>query len=312
MSMLRLSFSGLCTFVFDPPLSKTSGTLPKKATVLLQRLTRARALRNQSNLKPEVLDQHFPLLEFDLKDWSPESTRVADFHCLPDATGRLTKGVCVLNGEDLKISLDGRGMKPGALQLSTARPLDPTAPVLSPADQETLWWMATFGEAFPDRTLNPVLWNTAPGSNQPVLARIELTEGRLKTRELTDFTYTMVGSQTSGFSQRVAVSFELEADFGSKVIFEMTANRNGRTATSSLVLTPKDGAGLEIGISNMEIDRFIGLDPAAGPRVEADYEVYADLVTPPLRAGQPMPSLRQAGPGNASGMGVSSCAPWGW
>ncbi len=312
MSMLRLSFSGLCTFVFDPPLSKTAGTLPKKATVLLQRLTRARALRNQSNLKPEVLDQHFPLLEFDLKDWSPESTRLADFHCFPDAAGRMTKGVCVLNGEDLKISLDGRGMKPDALQLSTARPLDPSAAVLSPADQETLWWMATFGEAFPDRTLNPVFRNTTPGSNQPVLARVELTEGRLKTRELTDFAYTMAGSQGSNFSQRVAVSFELEADFGSKVIFEMTSHRNGRTATSALVLTPKDGAGLEIGISNMEIDRYIGLDPASGPRVEADYEVYADLVTPPLRAGQPMPSLRQAGPGNASGMGVSSCAPWGW
>lgn len=312
MSMLRLSFSGLCTFVFDPPLSKTSGTLPKKATVLLQRLTRARALRNQSNLKPEVLDQHFPLLEFDLKDWSPESTRVADFHCLPDATGRMTKGVCVLNGEDLKISLDGRGMKPGALQLSTARPLDPSAPVLSPADQETLWWMATFGEAFPDRALNPVLWNTAPGSNQPVLARIELTEGRLKTRELTDFVYTLVGSQNTGFSQRVAVSFDLEVDFGSKVIFEMTANRNGRTATSALVLTPKDGAVLEIGISNMEIDQYIGLDPASGPRVEADHEVYTDLVTPPLPAGQPRPFLRQASPGNFSGMGVSSCAPWGW
>ncbi len=312
MSMLRLSFSGLCTFVFDPPLSKTSGTLPKKATVLLQRLTRARALRNQSNLKPEVLDQHFPMLEFDLRDWSPESTRLADFHCLPDGSGKMTKGVCVLNGEDLKISLDGRGMKSDALRLSMARPLDPAATVMSPEDQETLWWMATVGDAFPGRTLNPVLQNTVPASNQPVLARVELTEGRLKTRELTDLAFTMVGSENSGFSQRVAVSFELEVDFGSKVIFEMTARRNGRTTHSELVLTPKDGASLEIGISNMEIDRYIGLDPASGPRVEADYEVYADLVTPPLPAGQPLPFLRQSSPGHASGQGVSSCAPVGW
>lgn len=311
MATLQLSFSGLCTFVFDPPLIKGSDRLPTKATVLLQRLTRARTLRNQLNLKPEVLDPHFPLLEFDLRDWSPESTRRADFHCFPDAAGRMTKGVCVLNGEDLKILLDGRSMNNNALRLSATPPLNPSAAVLSQADQETLWWMATFGEAFPGRRLNPTFQNTTPGSNQPVLARIELTEGKLKTRELTDSTYTIVGSGSSGFNQRVGVSFELEVEFGSKVIFEMTANRNGRTVPSRLVLAPKDSGGLQVGISNMEIDRFIGLDPASGPRVEADYEVYADLVTPALPPNQAVPFLRQASPGNSSGQGVSSCAPSG-
>ena len=102
---LRVSFSGLCLFDFNPPLS--GEVKPTNAKVLLQRLTRARPLAQTVNAQPEVLDQHFPLLEFNLADWSPSSTRKADFHCLPDATGKMTKGVCLLNGEDVTIHPDG-------------------------------------------------------------------------------------------------------------------------------------------------------------------------------------------------------------
>src|SRR4051794_30630734 len=101
---LRVSFSGLCLFDFDPPLS--GGVKPTKANVLLQRLTRARPLSGPANAQPEALDQHFPLLAFNLADWSSKSTRRPDFHCLPDATGRMTKGVCLLNGEDVTLHPD--------------------------------------------------------------------------------------------------------------------------------------------------------------------------------------------------------------
>ena len=113
---LRISFSGLCLFDFNRRLSEE--TKPTQAQVLLQRLTRARSLSRVVNGQTEVLDQHFPLLDFNLANWSPASTRMANFHYLPDASGRMTRGACLLNGEDLTIHPDGN-LEPAspALQL---------------------------------------------------------------------------------------------------------------------------------------------------------------------------------------------------
>jgi hypothetical protein len=308
MATLRVSFSGLCVFTFDHPL-KGDGPKPRRASVLLPRLTRARTLGNQANGQPEVLDQHFPMLEFNLTDWNPESTRKADFHCLPGPDGRMTKGMCLLTGEDLRLCPDGEDRSGvSALDLTRDRPSDPLRPV-TPKDQETLWWMATLADAFPDSPgLHPAILRTPPGSNQPVLARVQLDAGKLRTRDLTDVACTIFPARTD-FHQRVATSFELDLAFRDRVEFRMTANRNGRTTTRRLVLSPPPGQDLEIGIMNMEIDKYIGMDPADGPRAEADFEVYAELLAAPLQG--PRPFLRQMSPGNPAGIGVSSCVPLG-
>lgn len=309
MATLRMAFSGLCVFTFDHPL-KGDGPKPRRASVLLPRLTRARMLGNQANGEPEVLDQHFPMLELNLTDWSPESTRKADFHCLPGPDGRMTKGICLLTGEDLRICPDGEDRSPvNALDLTRDKPSDPVRPITQ-KDRDTLWWMATLADAFPNNPgLHPAILRTPPGSNQPILARVLLNEGKLRTQDLTDVACTIAPSPGSAFNQRVATSFALDLAFRDSVEIKMTANRNGRTTTRKLVLRPPSGTDLQIGIMNMEIDRFVGMDPADGPRAEADFEVYAELLAAPLQG--PKPFLRQMSPGNPAGIGVSSCVPLG-
>jgi len=313
--MLRLSFSGLCTFVFDPPLQEADSAVDK-VTVLLQRLTRARPLAHQVNLQPEVLDQHFPLLEFNLADRQPESDRKADFHCFPDAEGRMTRGVCLLNGEELAILPDGKEVGRSRVEFSKVPPADPANPLLTPQEQESLFWMVTLTDTLGERgVINSKLIDTVPASNQPILAKVLLTQGCLKTRELTDLAYTIGGSDgPSSFNRRVATSFELEVPFNKTVTIRMVANRNGIRTESRLVLKPALGdelQAMQAGIANMEIDRFIGMDPASAPRVEADFEVYADLLEMPIDRGRPRPFLRPAGPGNISAQGQSGCAPAG-
>lgn len=309
MPMLRITLSGLCTFIFDRPL-KAEGSKPSEATVLLQRLTQARLLSNKISARPEILDQHFPLLSFFLADQDKSSTRFADVHCIPDTSGKMTKGACLLNGEDLAILLDGRRMERNSLDLSKEKPEFPDSPNLSKRDRDSLWWMATLADVFPGTAeINPRILNTPPGSNQPILARVQLTEGQLRTLELTDFPCTIVPPRASKFNQRVAMSFELAVPFTSTVTFKSVINRNGRTTESELVFRPDGGNDLLINIMNMEINRFVGLDPANGPKAEADFGVYAELLANPITGD--IPFLRQASTGDPSSAPHSSCVPGG-
>ena len=295
---VRISFAGLCFFDFNSPFRGDAE--PTEARVLLQRLTRARALSRVINSQPEVLDQHFPLLEFDLENWNPASTRTADFHCFPDANGRMTKGVCLLNGEDLTLRTEG---DPEPFRFSRSKPQNPTEP--SDEDRGSLWWMAPVDDVFPNNSLNLRIRNTAPGSNQPILARVMLNQGTLKTRELTNSPCTIVGAGPSTFNRRVATSFDLEIS-RKAVEIQMERNRNGRTTTSKLILNSARGADVQIGIRNMEIDRFIGMDPADGPRAQADFEVFADLLTNAVVG--PKPFLLESRPGGSTGCcGRANC-----
>lgn len=313
MPTLRMSFSGLCTFVFDPPLdpsifeeSPAGDANLKKATVLLQRLTRARALANQVNLRSEVLDQHFPLLEFNRKDWQPKSTRKADFHCFPDAEGEMTKGVCLLKGEELTIVSDRPS--DSSLAFSRLKPKDPANPVLGLDEETSLFWMATLEDALPGRAmLNPRLLDTPAGSNQPILAKVQFDQGFLKTRELTDLPFNLGPSgPNSSFPRRVAIAFDLEVPFKEEVTVNMLS-LNSDVPRRLVLKSQKD---VEVGIANMEIDRYIGIDPTTGPHVAADFEVYFDLLQRPIAQDQSRPFLQLAARGGSSGQGgVSSCAP---
>lgn len=311
MSTLRIAFSGLCTFAFkDHPL-KGDGDPPTEVKVILQRLTRARPLSNVASARSEVLDQHFPLLEFALDDFNPASTRKADVHCKPDENGNMTKGICYLNGEELAIYLDGKPMSSDALTFLRHKPGDPSVLNLTQKDRDTLWWMATLQDVFPGNPrINPKILDVEPGSNQPVLARINLSQGYLRTLELTDAPCTVVGASSSSFNQRVGTSFELAVEFENTVEIEMVSNRNGKREKRRLILWgPRRGGDLRIGIMNMEIDRVMGVDPASGPRPESDFSVYADVLQD--RVEGPIPFLRQTFPGNPAGNASSTCVPGG-
>lgn len=307
MATLRIAFSGLCTFAFKHELLKgKKDPTFTEATVLLQRLTRARPLVNVVGARTEILDQHFPLLEFNLANWNRASTRNADVHYMPDEKGTMKKGACFLNGEDLTILVDGQPMK-GGVEVSTQKPLDPSSAQMTQADQDSLWWMATLDDIFPDKPeINPKLLDTPPGSNQPILARIKLSQGRLRTLALTDSACTIVAPVPTSFNQRVATSFELDLEFKEWVEFKIVANRNGKTAEKCLAFRAPDEGDLQIGIMNMEVDRVMGADPASGPRPESDFAVYADLLEKQV---QGIPFLRPTSPGNPAGNSLSTCVP---
>jgi hypothetical protein len=314
MPTLRVKFSGLCTFIFDKPLKDRDGNAsdpkPTEATVLLQRLTRARLLSNTASVTSEILDQHFPLLEFSLADYDPASTRRADVHCIPDSDGKMTKGTCLLMGEDLSFLVDGQKMERHALELSNQGPQDKNASNLNKQDRDSLWWMATLGEIFRDSPeINPAILNTPPGSNQPILARVQLTEGRLRSLELTDFPCTIVPPGPAKFHQRIATTFEFTVPFSSTVAIRTVTNRNGKTTTGELMLRPLNGGDLQIEIMNMEINRLMGMDGAGGPQAEADFGVYADLLKKPIKGT--VPFLRQVSVGDPSAAPHSTCSPGG-
>jgi hypothetical protein len=312
MPNLRIMISGLCVFAFDRPLPKGKGKEPTTATLLLQRLTQARQLASIVNSQHEVLDQHFPLLCFDADDQDPASVRKPDFLGMPDATGKMTKGVCLLFGEDLTILIDGRPMKPNALSLTSNPPSNQLAPQLTGQNQETLWWMATLEDAFPGRAaINPIFINSKPGPNQPILARVnQLSEGQLKTAELTDSPCAFLPPGSASFNQRIARSFALDVPFQSKVEIVMERPNGTKVESRNLTFSPKAGKDLLIEIKNMEVNQLIGFDLAyVAPRATADFEIYAELLLSPIQGNKPF--LVQKSIGGAAGVGLSNCPPTG-
>jgi hypothetical protein len=310
---LRIAISGLCVFAFDRPLPKGKGKEPTSVTLLLQRLTQSRQLDNVVNFKHEVLDQHFPLLAFDADDRDPESTRGPDFLGVPDPTGKMTKGVCLLFGDDLEILIDGKPMRPNALTLASNPPSNPNAPRLAGQNKETLWWMATLEDAFPGRgTINPVFITNAPGPNQAILARVQLSEGQLKTLDLTDDSCMFLPPGSAAFNQRIARSFALDIPFEKKVEIMMKRPNGTQMDTRRMIFSPKAGKDLLIDIKNMEVNELIGFDMAYGtPRATADFEIYAELLLNPIQDKEPRPFLVRKTIGGSAGVGLSHCPPSG-
>ena len=311
MPNLHLTISGLCVFAFDQPL-KGRGKLPTQATLLLQRLIRARELAHVTNGVNEILDQHFPMLEFDPEDRDTAvSTRGPDFLFAPEAQGKMQKAVCTLFGDDLTILIDGQPMKPNALQLTRDQPADQNASNLTGANKDTLWWMATLEDAFPGHgTVDPIFTRNPPGPNQKILARVVLSEGTLKTLDLSDEACTFVSPGSATFNQRIATSFVLEIPFGKTVEISMSRPNGSRIENRRLVFSPAAGKDLQIAIRNMEVDQAIGVPHDYSSRATADFEVYAELLPAGVVRGlKPVPL--PVGPGGTSGAGNSRCPPTG-
>jgi hypothetical protein len=315
MPNLQVKISGLCLFAFDSPLK--GGKAPTGAKLLLQKLTHARPLSKNPNQRQsyEVLDQHFPLLVFNLTERDAASSRPTDFFATPGSDGKqMTKGVCVLFGDDVEIRPDGNGGNGSGLQLDNQEPKDPNNP--TPEELKSLSWMATLQDAFPVKngqpavTIDPIFSENPPGANQAIVARVVLRQGLLTTDQLTPRICTFVPPGNPKFSKRIAISFNWDIPFKEKVVIQTTKRIEGRIVPSELVLTPSGhgGGDLTIEIKNMEIDELIGIQRSYSPRPEADFEVYADL----LKNRPPSPTyIRQVGPGNPAGITNSTCPPSG-
>lgn len=309
MPNLQIKISGLCVFAFDRPLKK-EGPPPTRATLLLPKLTHARALNNFVNQRYEVLDQHFPLLVFNLNARDSASSRDIDF-MIPDPKNpdrkKIDQGVCLLFGEDVTIKTDDDKV-PHKLELDQTPPAKPLAATADPKEKLSLWWMATLDDAFPGKgNVNPLFLDNPPGPNQAVLARVQLTQGRLATTDLTDHPCTFMPPGDPKFYQRIATSFTLDLPFQEKVEINVERREDGKISASNLIL--KGPGNVQIEIKNMEIDELIGMKKSYSPRPEADFEVYADILAQPIE-GKP-PFLRQTGPGSPAGVTFSTCPPAG-
>src|SRR5262249_10646003 len=152
--------------------------------------------------------------------------------------------------------------------------------------------------------------NNPPGPNQTIIARVVLSEGTLKTVELSDQPCTFTSPGSVSFNQRIATSFVLEVPFAKAVELSMKRPNGNQIETRRLIFSPTAGKDLQIAIKNMEIDPSIGLPPYTSPRAVADFEIYARL----LPGGSPVqnpPFPLQLSPGGASGVGLSHCPPGG-
>jgi hypothetical protein len=330
MPNLRVKISGLCIFAFND--SPKDGEAP--VYLLLQKLTYARVLNSAPNQAYAALDQHFPLLVFNLTDRDAASTRTTNFLAMPGTDGKqMTKGVCVLFGDDVKILPDGangapkNGNKNGGngtgLQFDRSAPKKTDNP--TPEELKSLYWMATLKDAYPadkdkpTAEIDPVFYKNPPGANQAIATRVELRQGQLTTDpdQLTDQACTFVPPGNPKFNRKIALSFNWDIPFKDKVVIQTTKRIAGRVEPSELVLTPSGhGNGdLEIEIKNMEIDELIGVGRSYSPRPEADFEVYADLLKDrSSRFPQGVPAttyLRTVAPGNPAGVVHGTCPPAG-
>jgi hypothetical protein len=312
MANLQIDISGLCVFAFDSPL-KSGDSDPTEAALLLPKLTHARTLRHVVNKQNEVLDQHFPILQFRLADQNTAgSSRFADFLCFPDANAQMTTGCCLLHGDELEIAIDGAALA-GALKLSRKEPVNKDPQALSPDEKASLWWMATLEDAFPDQKgkLKPELLETPPAANQAILAKARLAQGRLRTSALTNERCTFVPVGSKQFDQFVAIRFTFDVDFSEKVEIAMTRRDDDGMRKSVLALkAPSDGP-LRLALKNVEIDSLIGISAAYSDKLpEADFEIYAELADGVSAIAEaPLPFPRRIGPALSGGIGGGSVCP---
>lgn len=309
MPTLKIRISGLCFFAFNEPLK---GELrPTRAHLLLQKLTSARLLRNTIAGLPDVLEQHFPLLAFDLADRDPaSSTRNADFAAHPDASGAMTRGISLLFGDDVTIETDVKINDP--LQFDLTPPVNPASPTED--EQKSLFWIPTLGDAFGKRgAIDSNLFNRRPGANNAIVARVLLSQGTLQTLELSDLPCRFVppGSQT--FQQRVAIALCLEIPFQDWVEFHFLRNAEGREEKSTLHLKPSaPGRDLNVDVKNMEVDELIGVKRFYSRGTVADFEVYSELLAQPIVGANGPTYLLPYSPGNPAGTGgLGTCPPGG-
>jgi hypothetical protein len=315
MPTLKIRISGLCFFAFDHPLKSKDRPLPKSAHLLLQKLTSARLLRNTIAGLPDVLEQHFPLLAFDLADRDAASTRATDFAAHPGEDGNMTRGLCLLFGDDVTIRPDGKeDQGDGSLEFDLSKPANPASPELTDAEKRSLFWLPTLEDAFPGRgAVASNLSQRKPGANQAILARVKLSRGTLKTLELSDVPCRFVPPGSPTFEQRVAIALCLEIPFQEWVEFHVIRRAEGREQESFLRLKPPvPGGDLDVDIKNMEIDELIGVKRFYSRGTVADFEVYSELLAQPVMGANGPTYLMPRSPGNPAGTGgLGTCPPGG-
>ncbi len=276
MPSLKVTFSGLCAFVFDQRLENEQQP-PTRATVLLPQLLMSRQLPAQPNTTPEILDAHIPQLIFSSANLAPGSALKSDF---TSASGR---DLILLYGRELRILPDGKASA-AALSVVEGQPTNLLQP--NAAELRSLFWMVGLSDAFPPSQgrVNPALLQQFPSSNGHVIAKVHVDGGALSTLAVSDFELAFTPPGNSKFKRRIATKILLEIPIATGASLEIKDTQSAKRLDLAA-----NGSDIAIEISNLEIDNFLPLPsdivwPAKGSAV--DFQAFLDMsavksVTPP-------------------------------
>jgi hypothetical protein len=280
---LRVLFSGLCVFVPDRPFDDFEQP-PTEVKMLLQNLLQPQSLTNA--VDGDVLDPHYPMLEFDLSDLHPQSPRKPDL-----SRQDLGKGACLLIGEELSLDLNLSERK-GLRCPGRDRQPDANQETATSRDEDSLYWLARIDKASPDTFIDPEVLNEklSLDGEPTILARLSLQEGFLRVTQRSDKVCEFhPPDPVNPYRQQIAteLALDIQGVEGPVVI----VGRRPDGTERRLALTPVKSPGLvEIRVQNREIDGLLGVpSDLMLARELADYEVFYELITPTtLVAGQPL------------------------
>jgi hypothetical protein len=301
MPNFTIAFDGLIALVFNRPLKQTPA--PDGVTVLIPNLLASRQLQNVTiNGADDILDPHYPLLRFATAP-DPASTWPAGM-TLPAPGGPVS--ACLLYDMDLALEIDGKAPA-GAVQIRNSA-------AASEQDLDTLWWLATIEDAFPNQyEAVPALVIDRPLAFNQVVARLALAQGKLTTGKLSDYPCQFTAPSTSTFKQKIALNIQYTIPFQQQVALVSTAWKPDPAGTVSRIVW-KSAADLVVQIGNVEADPFFGLpiDQYPANRPLEDFEVFYGLVQPANVKGKMggIASPVQLLP-NGSAAGHTMCPPGG-
>jgi hypothetical protein len=270
--------------------------------LLLPNLVRSRLVGQNQN---QVLESHFPMLEFDLADLDPTSPRKADLS--RQESGR---GACLLLGESVTFALETPGVQPTSFAFPTS---NPSAGQLTAtdADGDSLAWLARLSRAAPNRRVDPILIDGIFDASvqSRIISRIKLPKGRLRvsgrSKAVCRFEPTVDGDQP--YRQQIATELALEIDNVEGPVAILTTNASTGAGRTVVLRPGRRREVLEIRLRNSELDDFLAVPLALAPAEVSDFDVFYDLVVPAngLRRRSPVQEIE----GGPSVRNPSLCPP---
>lgn len=285
MALFRIQFTGLCAFVPDRPFSEV--TDPSSIRVLLRNLlipTLLTRADSQDPTKREILDAHFPILDYPTAQKpAAGDLPVNFFHHSPSFTAHL------LTGFDVHVDVDGQEVSGNVTRngLSKVVSIDR----ISPGQ----------GKVNPKFLTDPLL------PQFDVISRLHLAGGNIFTF-LTSAQNVAIESQGIPTTQplgQIATSLAWEIQFENQVKLRFLHPTKGESFLTFGPPAPSQlSQRIEVRVHNLEIDGFIDTPTEYFfNRALADVEVYYKLSLNPPSIPVGATSLRALVPTGASSPG---------
>lgn len=256
--------------------------------ILVPNLRRPRLLEPFSAEDPQILDPHFPFLEFPEGARLDSSTRQVDL-----ARPVAGRSLCHLAGEEIEILVPGLDR---VFTMNTLRPVDLEEP--TPEEERSLFWIATVEEASPGKGLLKPDLLTAPLENDaPIATRLRFDTGHFCTHLLSTNVCRFEPQMDGDVMRRYAIRLALEI---TGVPDRVTVSMKKGEVTQELHLAPRAGqTSLEIQLSNRELEDILNPNPSPAAvavrepgRPLADFHVFYDF-SRDFVAGEPRRFLQE-------------------